>query len=204
MLQLAKMPGNAGAAELKRLREGGSLKETAAEKKERQRKAQLKAMPKGRGKSATDKEIVSKAKALEAKKAAFRKGNNTSPTQTSGPAARAKAVRKRQEGDRKRADIAKRKRTEKVETDAKKQKVVENEYAKSAGSDRVKRQTKRADEQRKASAKKRQDAAAKRAADAAKKKATEEAAAAAKKKAEAEAKKKAELEKKKKALAGAK
>lgn len=47
--QLAGMPQGRGNKELKRIAEGGSVKETAREKAHRQRVAQLKGMPEGRG-----------------------------------------------------------------------------------------------------------------------------------------------------------
>jgi hypothetical protein len=53
--QLAGMPQGRGNKELKRLLEGGSLKETATEKAKRQRKAQLEGMPEGRGKKLAQK-----------------------------------------------------------------------------------------------------------------------------------------------------
>jgi hypothetical protein len=60
-LQLAKMPNNVGAMELDRMNRGGGLKESAAEKKERQRREQLEKMPKGRGTKPDAKETAKAA-----------------------------------------------------------------------------------------------------------------------------------------------
>lgn len=182
MLQLAKMPGNKGMTELKRLRKQGADKptwsearkleasrkdagikgESAADKAERQRKAQLAKMPGGRGKMPTDKQIDKGSAQLEAqrRKAA---GQDTGAQQRKAEMAKKQKAKEQQAAAQKKAIEEGRKRQATKAAEAKKAE------AKKAGQKKV------ADQKKAAGDKAQKQAADKRKAQiAAQKKAAEE------------------------------